>query len=236
MAAGGANLRGERRAGAEGSRSGWRLPTAGDGGRDGGSAENLRLLAWVPAESGSSRCARRRSSFSFSGRGDSLRACSSAPLPLPRRWGRGALPSGAGKGGRWQRAKRCAASECCVLCWGALEYRLAVGVGYGARGIEARLRCCPFGAVVLPEKRAGNHLTDGAAGADERTETETEDRGGGAAQGRHPYIDACRRRGRLDSTLLRGLWVAAASHTLVGCGVRVPCRPCDVWFRAGSEV
>lgn len=111
-----------------------------------------------------------------------------------------------------------------------------MGVGYGARGIEARLRCCPFGAVVLPEKRAGNHLTDGAAGADERTETETEDRGGGAAQGRHPYIDACRRRGRLDSTLLRGLWVVAASHTLVGCGVRVPCRPCDVWFRAGSEV
>ena len=30
-----------------------------------------------------------------------------------------------------------------------------VGVGYGARGIEARLRCCAFGAVVLPEKKAG---------------------------------------------------------------------------------
>jgi hypothetical protein len=51
-----------------------------------------------------------------------------------------------------------------------------VGVGYGARGIEARLRCCAFGAVVLPEKKPGNHLTDGGGGT-ERNGTETEEEG-----------------------------------------------------------
>jgi hypothetical protein len=52
---------------------------------------------------------------------------------------------------------------------------------------EASRRVCAAALLVrwfYREKRAGNHLTDGAAGADERTETETEDRGGGVGQPR----------------------------------------------------
>lgn len=66
-----------------------------------------------------------------------------------------------------------------------------MGVGYGARGIEARprpllFRCGGFTGKKAVELGAGN-----GAGR------------GGAGHGRHPYVvDACRRRGRLDFTLL----------------------------------
>ena len=164
--------------------------------------------------------------------------------------GEGALPSGptrprGERGGGNERSEPQASVCVCVCCvWWCLVggsrvdwLARCVGVGYGARGIEARLRCCAFGAVVLPEKKPGNHLTDGGGGTERNGDGGGGDRGGGAAQGRHPYIDACRRRGGLDFTLLRLCACRcpppAASHTWWGArgfGCAVRCRAAPAFF------
>jgi hypothetical protein len=124
---------------------------------------------------------------------------------------------------RWQLATSEAlrASECARLLMTSTANGWAVGVGYGARGIEARLSCCPFGAVVLPEKGPGNHLTDGAGRRRAGTETE-EDRGGGVGHPRGDIRTSTPVAGRGGAGWILPCCAAAASPPatthLLGCG------------------
>jgi hypothetical protein len=125
---------------------------------------------------------------------------------------------------RWQLATSEAlrASECARLLMTSTANGWAVGVGYGARGIEARLSCCPFGAVVLPEKRAWESFDGRGGEAEGRTETE-EDRGGGVGHPRGDIRTSTPVAGRGGAGwILLPCCAAAASPPatthLLGCG------------------
>jgi hypothetical protein len=213
------------RAGAETSRSGvatsyW-LQRRWRRGR-GVSAERF-FAFWRACQRGAARRDARGAGPPFSGRGENPPACSSA-LSHSRRGGGGGgalFQSDEGKMAVATGNERSAASECARLLMTSTANGWAVGVGYGARGIEARLSCCPFGAVVLPEKRAWESFDGRGGEAEGRTETE-EDRGGGVGHPRGDIRTSTPVAGRGGAGWILPCCAAAASPPatthLLGCG------------------